>query len=116
MKFLAIILAAIILTLAIKPGIDLISMQIESDHSCCSTMCSPLADFETVDTEEDSEGHCDGNSCNPFQVCCSNGLLFISHTIVYTFNEFVINKNIFTYQSNYTRLIAADFWQPPKFV
>jgi len=115
MKYFTIILATIILCLALKPGLDLISMQIDFGESCCATQCTPLADTDGFQDQKSDDG-CDGNGCNPFQVCCSSVLFFAATTADFLINPQITTKRDFTYQSAYTLLIASDFWQPPQFV
>lgn len=115
MKYFTIILATSVLFLALKPGMELISLQIDFDQSCCSSQCTPLADYDSFEDQIPEDG-CDGNGCNPFQVCCSSVLFFPANPFDFTTKSQVITKRNFTYHSAYTLLIASDFWQPPQFV
>ena len=115
MRYFTIILAAIVLSLALKPAMDLISMQIDLEQNCCSSKCSPMADFDKYQDQKPKDG-CDGNGCNPFQVCCSSVMFLLATPYVLEENPQIVTQRVFTYQSAYTLLIASDFWQPPQFV
>ncbi len=115
MRILAVILSTIVLILALKPGMDLIAMQIAFEQSCCGAQCSQVADFENFEDQKPDDG-CDGNGCNPFQVCCSNVLFFPSTPLQLAIKPQIASKINYTFQSAYSLLIAFDFWQPPKIV
>jgi len=115
MKYFTIILTVSVLFLALKPGMDLILLHIEFEKTCCSSQCTQIADFDNFQDQK-PEGECDGNGCNPFQVCCSSVMFLIASPFVFSNNSKITTKRIFTYHSTYTLLIASDFWQPPQFV
>ena len=111
MKFSTIILVTIILFLAIKPGIDLISLQNNNDQTYCDGQCKPIADNEKSSSQQKQKDDRSGKSCNPFQVCSSCVLQCSTNQLA----EISTNQN-FTYQSVFTSQFAPDFWQPPKIV
>jgi hypothetical protein len=115
MRLFTIILATSVLFLALKPGMDLISLHIDFEESCCSSQCAPLADFDSFQDQIPEDG-CDGNGCNPFQVCCSNVMFLVTTPLDLSTNPQITTKQNFTYQSAYNLLITFDFWQPPQFV
>ena len=108
-------MATIVLFLALKPGMDLISLKIDMEQSCCGSQCAPLADFDNIQDQKPEDG-CDGNGCNPFQVCCSSVLFFPATPLDFSSNPKITTKRNFNYQSAYTLLITSEFWQPPQFV
>ena len=116
MRYFTIILAVSVLFLALKPGTDLILSQIDFEQSCCSSQCTSVAGSDSFQDQKPDDGECDGNGCNPFQVCCSSVLFLIASPYVFSNNSQITSKRIFTYHSAYTLLIASDFWQPPQFV
>ena len=115
MRFITIMLAVFVLGLALKPGLDMISLHIDFEESCCGSNCAPIADFDHVKDPKPADG-CDGNGCNPFQVCCSSMVFLLATPFNFSVHSKITTKRIFTYQSAYTLLIAHDFWQPPQFV
>ena len=116
MKFLTLILATTILFLAVKPGIDLISLQTDTEQGCCGEQCKPIADTEKSSDQQKQKDDCNGNSCNPFQVCSSCVLLCSPNPFVDLSKPEFSTKQNFTYQSAFTSQYAPDFWQPPKIV
>ena len=114
MKFLTLILASTILFLAVKPGIDLLSLQADTEQTCCSGECKPIADNEKSPDQQKDD--CSGKSCNPFQVCSSCVLHFLTNPFLDLSIPEISTKQNFTYQSAFTSQFAPDFWQPPKIV
>ncbi len=114
MKFLTIVLAALILFLTVKPGIDLISLRSDADQGCCSGQCKPLADNEIPGDKQSQKDDCNGNSCNPFQ-SCGKCVLSSQVTTFFVFStpEISTNRN-FNYSAAYTSQCSFDFWQPPR--
>lgn len=115
MKFLTLILATTILFLAVKPGIDTISLQADTEQSCCGGQCTPISDNDNSQ-DENKENDCNGKSCNPFQVCGSCVLACLTIPFEYLPKPTVSTKKTFTYQSAFASQFAPDFWQPPKIV
>lgn len=112
---LKLILATCILFLALKPGMDTLLWQEQCDQTCCSTPCS--GDDDTNDIQGAEQGnHCEGKSCNPFQVC-SSCVLVCMH-IPYHFAP--KPAMLYAYRCTYTvlccNLFVSDVWQPPKIV
>jgi len=115
MKFLAFILATVILFLAFKPGIDTLSLQTDTEQACCGGQCTPDAADDTPKDQNQDSG-CDGKSCNPFQVCGSCVLVFSNLPFEYLSKPTGVTEKDFTYQSIFTSPFASDFWQPPEIV
>lgn len=108
MKFLTILLAATLLFLAVKPGVELISLQSKSSAHCCGE-CSPVSNNNNKQ-EKDSK------SCNPFQGCSCCIFLCDNSAVVNLYEPLTITKEHFTYHSVLPSKITPDFWQPPKVV
>lgn len=114
MKFLTLILASTILFLAVKPGIDLLSLQADTELTCCGGECKPIADNEKLPDQQKKKDDCSGKSCNPFQVCGSCVLHFLTNRFLDLSKPEISIKQNFTFQSAFTSQFASDFWQPPK--
>lgn len=116
MKPTTFILAAFILLLAVKPGMDWLSLQAGTEQTCCGGQCTPISDNDKSQ-DQNQENGCDGQTCNPFQVCgscvlmCSNICSFI-----FDLNSTALSDKRITYLSTITSQFASDFWQPPKIV
>ena len=113
MKSLTFILTIFILFLAIKPGTDMISLQTETEQTCCGGQCTPTSDNQQ-DQDQQQDNDCNGQSCNPFQVCSSCVLHFLTNSFLDLSKPEISTKQNFTYQSAFTSQFAPDFWQPPK--
>lgn len=116
MKSLTILLTFTILFLSVKSGVNGISLQANVDTTCCGSLCTPLAENDSLENHE-QKGDCKGNSCNPFQACCSCFLFYIT-TPTFTIHKktYITTKQFFNYKSLIISQYASDFWQPPKFV
>jgi len=114
MKFFTLVLTTVILFLAAKPGIDLISIQNETEQSCCAGNCKRAAENENSPNKENQKEDSNGNTCNPFQSCCT--WVFNSQTkpAEEKLNPEISSKQNSRYQSAFTSQFAPDFWQPPK--
>lgn len=115
MKVLTFILATIILFLVIKPGIDLLSLQADTEQTCCGRQCPPTSDNDKSKNQE-KDNDCDGKTCNPFQVCSSCVLVCLNMLFDYILISTAFSDKGFTHQSIFTSQCASDFWQPPKTV
>jgi len=115
MKFLTFILATFILFLAVKPGIDLLSLQTDTEQTCCGGQCTPTSDSDNSQ-DQNQDNDCDGKSCNPFQVCSSCVLVCMNLPFDYIPKPTVFSNKGFTYQSAFISQFASDFWRPPKIV
>jgi hypothetical protein len=115
MRILSIILLTTTLLLAFKPGVDLILLQNLSEKSCCIDTCADTQQADTVPSEQEDNG-CDGNFCNPFQVCGSCFLLCTNLTETGLQNVDLSTHHKFPYISTASALFITDFWQPPKLV
>lgn len=116
MKFLTLILASTILFLAVKPGIDLFSLQTDTEQGCCGGHCKPVADNEKSSDQQKQKNDCNGKSCNPFQSCSMCVLHCLTKPSIELSKPEISTKQNFTYQSAFTSQFAPDFWQPPKIV
>ncbi len=115
MKFINIQLLTMALLLAFKPGIELIFMPDTSEQSCCIDTCSS-ADLEVEEeTHNDCEDKgCEGNFCNPFQVCGSCFVICESLPTTQPSYLAIVDKQLFVYQLNASSLFTIEFWQPPE--
>ncbi len=116
MKLSALILVITILFLAIKPGINVISLQNNPEQTCCEGQCSSLVSPEKSSEQEEQEDGCEGKSCNPFQVCCSHVLQCIANPNNEVLKPETFTKQFFSYKSTFYYQFAPDFWHPPKIV
>lgn len=114
MKFLSLLLATTILFLAVKPGIDLISLQSNTEKTCCGDQCKPIADSEKSSNQQKQKDDCSGKSCNPFQGCSSSVLHCLNPFIGLSKPE--ISNLHYSFQASFTSQFVPDFWQPPKIV
>jgi hypothetical protein len=115
MKILTFILATFILLLAVKPGIDLLSLQADTEQTCCGGQCPQTSDNHKSQ-EQNQDNDCEEKSCNPFQVCSSCVLVCFNLPLISIPKPTVFSDEKFTYQSTFTSQFAPDFWQPPKIV
>jgi hypothetical protein len=115
MKLLTFILATFILFLAVKPGIDLLSSQVDTEQTCCCGQCTPTSDNDNSQGQN-QDNDCDRKACNPFQVCGSCVLVCLNLPFNYIPKPTALPDKGFTYQSVFTSQFAPDFWQPPKIV
>jgi len=115
MKLAAFILAFFMLFLAVKPGIDSISLPAASEQACCGDKCMPIANNEKSDDKEKNDD-CEGKSCNPFQVCSACVLVCMNMCSDALPKPTAISTLRFNYQLRLTSQFAPDFWQPPKIV
>ena len=116
MKFLTLILATTILFLAVKSGIDLISLQSNTEQTCCDGQCKPIADNEKSSDPKKQKDDSSDKPCNPFQTCSSGMCVLqrLTNPFVGLSKPEISTKQNFTYQSAFTSQFAPDFWQPPK--
>lgn len=115
MKLFTFVLAIFILYLAVKPGIDLLSLQADTEQTCCDGQCSPSSDNDTSQ-DQNKDKDCDGKSCNPFQVCSSCFLVCFNVPLISILRPTVFSDKGFTFQLTFTSQFAPEFWQPPKIV
>lgn len=113
MKFVAWVLAWVILLLSIKPGADsLLLTSTNQEMSCCEESCTaPASDDENLPLNSSNNCH-----CNPFQGCsaydltCSNTIMTdAAYDEAVTINQ---SNNIFPVSSPY----ITDCWRPPNVV
>lgn len=114
-KFLTFILASIILFLAIKPGIDTISLQTESPQGCCA-QCTSHSTSDNSHSQKKQDNENSDKSCNPFQVCSSCVLVCYNVPSDYLSKPTVFSDKVITYLSTFTSQFVSDFWHPPKIV
>ncbi len=116
MKLLTFILASTILFLAVQPGIDLLSLQADTEQTCCGGECKPITDTEKSADQQKQKDNGSDKPCNPFQTCSSSTciLLCLTNSFPDLSKPEISTKQNFTYQSAFTSQFAPDFWQPPK--
>lgn len=117
MKITAITLAILISFLAIKPGVEVAySMVTNVEIHCCEGKCHSLSD-KAMTQKQEQEKDCDGENCNPFQVC-SLCVLMVKKVIPFDglLKLTVPSKAGFTYQSSFTSPHISDIWHPPEVV
>ena len=114
MKFFTLLLTTVILFLVAKPGLDLVSMQNETEQSCCAGNCKRASENENSPNEENQKNDSNGNTCNPFQSCCPWVFNFPTKAAVEPLNPEISSQQDSRYQSAFTSQFAPDFWQPPK--
>ncbi|MBT8219603.1 MAG: hypothetical protein KJP00_07255 [Bacteroidia bacterium] len=114
MRITAIILAVFVSFLSIKPSMDLVFEQhLNIEQTCCSEDC--LGPAPSTDTSNVPGTGCDGQNCNPFQLCNASILLLSSGQWLGTYSEPVFESNKFsTYISRISSSFISDFWHPPK--
>jgi len=115
MKSLTFILAIFILFLVVKPGMDLLSSQAVKELTSCGGQCAPTSDNDNSE-DQNQDNDCGGKVCNPFQVCGSCVLVYLSLSFDYIPKPTTFSDKGFTYQFVFTSQFASDFWQPPKIV
>ncbi len=115
MKFSILILATFVLFLAIKPGVDLFSSKKAIYKTCCGDSCVPSSDSENSNTQN-RDNDCNGEPCNPFQVCSTCTLASINFPLYIFVNFSTFSKNEFNSTTLITKQFNPDFWQPPKIV
>ena len=113
MRFLSLIFVTLIVFLAVKPGIDLLSKKVVSEQTCCGEQCAPTSNN---DNAQNQNNDCSGNTCNPFQVCCSCVLICLTTPFDYLIKPAVLTEKDFFYLSVFRSQFTPDFWQPPKIV
>lgn len=102
------------LFLAFQPGIDLLLTAEATEQSCCIDFCSPN---EAAEAHHEDDGHddgCEGNFCNPFQVCGCCFVLFQIRTTLPSSTKEMVPKQKFAYQTNLSSRFIFEFWQPPE--
>ncbi|MEM6378822.1 MAG: hypothetical protein AAF705_11420, partial [Bacteroidota bacterium] len=62
------------------------------------------------------DGGCEGNFCNPFQVCGSCFVLIQNHISAETIPQVIVPKQKFAYQTNLSSRFIFEFWHPPELV
>ena len=115
MKFLILIFATFIFFLAVKPGIDLISLLEDIEQSSCNDKCTSNCNYDKS-KDQNQDDDCDGKTCNPFQVCSSCVLTCLNFPFYYIPKSTVFPVKGFTYHFVFTSQFVSDFWQPPKIV
>ena len=72
MKLLTFILATFILFLAVKPGVDSISLQTDTEQTCCGGQCTPTSDSDNSqdqNQDNDCDGKIDESPCTASKFC-----------------------------------------------
>lgn len=116
MKLFTFLLAFTILTLTIKPCVDIFSLNQTEEIGCCAGACSSNKNKDTSENQPDKENDCSDKNCNPFQICGA----FVVHSFSDPLEGFVhpekLIEHLFHYNSTFTSQFKPDFWQPPKIV
>ena len=115
MKFLTIILTFTILFFSVKPAIELISFQTDSEQGCCADQCPPVKNKSNTAKFPQQNDGCSGISCTPFEVC-SNCMLQCDAIPYILISKPEFLDLPFSYKTLYSSQFIADFWQPPKMV
>ncbi len=116
MKFIAIIITATITLLAFKPGVDLLLLSHGNEQGCCVESCEAVPLSDGSDSDSEQKGNCGGNSCNPFQACCTGFILSFVTPSANEKNLEISTERNFSYQSILSTPFTSDFWHPPKTV
>ncbi|MFB9053807.1 hypothetical protein ACFFVB_12040 [Formosa undariae] len=113
MKFLAYILAFMVLSLSVKSGNDELLLTSEVQKPCCAISSAPVSETENTEHQK-SKGSTD--NCNPFKACCS--CLLVSFNYPFSLEPYIAisTEQFFGYQSYLASQFISDFWQPPQFV
>lgn len=113
MRFVAHILAALILFLSVEPGIAaILSTQQAECH--CGDHCIPISEYpEKKDNPKKSPDQ-GQNNCNPFQVCSSCISYALPTPFVYTIAITYTLKKQYPSDVRMHSQFTPDFWQPPK--
>jgi hypothetical protein len=113
MKIFTFALALTILFLTVKPCMDIIYQNKNTEQGCFEGVCS-LENQENK--KENKKEDCSDKNCNPFQICGA----FVVHNFSNPLEGFVhseiIVEHLFHYNSTFTSQFKPDFWQPPKIV
>lgn len=115
MKLFTFILATFILFLAVKPGIDLLLLQTDIEHTCCGGQCTSISDNDNTQ-DQNGDNDSDGKTCNPFHVCSYCVLICFNIPLISIFKPTTISDKGYTYHFVFTTQFAPDFWQPPKII
>ena len=110
MKMVAFILSFVILSLAVKPGMETLFLQADMEQSCCGGVIA--VEDECQDTEEDAD--CTQGSCNPFSICNSCTIVFMKVSFQYTLSPQSHILHSYSYKPSFVSQFSVDFWQPPK--
>jgi hypothetical protein len=113
MKTMAHILLVTVLFLAFKPAVDYVIESGCHKVACCVDECNP---FQTSDSGQNDPNDCDGNACNPFQVCGNSFVYTSDQSGLNTEPKVVFATKKFMYRVSYASQFLPEFWQPPKIV
>lgn len=114
MKVLTLILSTLILLLAVKPGVDLISAGPETNQSICDRTCFPMEENEKSPDKQNHKDDCNGLSCSLFHSCYLGSINGYAKPANESPKIEILSKIHFNYQSIFTSQFTSDFWQPPK--
>jgi len=112
MRIFTLLMATFILSLALKPGMDLLSLQGDEILECCAGECCPASENSNENKTEKED--CSGKSCNPFQVCGCCTFVCLANHFNLLHKTFESEKQVFSLQKTFPTLYTSDFWQPPK--
>lgn len=115
MKLLIFRIATFILFLAVKPGINLLSLRAYTEQTCCGRQYTQ-ASGNDKSQEQNQDNNSEGKSCNPFQLCSSCILVCLNIPFISIPKPTVFSDEKFTYQSTVTSHFTPGIWQTPKIV
>lgn len=117
MKFLTFILVTTILFLTSKPGIDILSLQLNISNNCCVGECSSLNSIKKSHEKQKQSKEQKGKACNPFQNCNTCVLCILPSTVItQTSKHKITTSRNFDYRTTFNPQFKPNFWQPPKIV
>lgn len=115
MKCSVLILTTLILFLAVKPGIDLMPVNVANESSCCGINCTANTETKKTSDTKNEESDCSGKLCNPFQACgCCILIMNIQEIFEVNAQEPNFKKYFFSHYSGFNSQFTPEFWQPPK--
>ena len=111
MRFVAIILAALFLSLTLEPMADMVDW--EEETHCCGHTASDCSTEEAPDLPVD-QGENDCNSCNPFISCCGQmGFLIPDNLDINSLSNRVQLSDL-SYRNTVSSQAVHSIWNPPK--
>jgi hypothetical protein len=112
MKSFTIILATLVLFLAVKPGVDALTLLYDAEVNSCAELCTSISNNTPINQNH----NCEGKACNPYQVCGSCFLVCSNIPFDYLPKHYEFSQHFFALQPAFISQFASDFWQPPKIV
>jgi len=107
--------ATFIFLLAIKPGVDAMGLYGTDDLACCGEYGDMPCEEESDDSCNEQKT-CEGEVCNPFEVCGSCTLACQPTSLMVTPQTIVLLPITIPTRFEFYSLFTVDFWQPPKLI